>query len=510
MRSRMPWLALVASAILALGASSASAGIWTPVESGTVQDITAVDYRGPGQLRYATAGGQILANGVLQHSAPGFSFNDLAFNPSGTIGIAVGSNATLRRSVGGGAWTPILLANTYDHGCTPGGPYPATPITGELTAVAWADDATAYAVGTMEGVVLKTINGGANWVDESRKFNGTCLAGKDRTLHDVETVPGTSQVSFVDTSFGGRWLSTNGLATAATHQANSSVNCPTASNGAPRLAIDPANPSRQHAVARCSGSLNFGVSGDGGATFDLSRTYHFGSGSELTGLRGVDTLGGSTLAVGHGGAILVAPDGENAYFQRADGSDAATDWLSVAKADATRAAVGGRNGRLLVTSAADTIPMLPPPPAPPAPPAPPPPAPPAPPLPPRPTAPTTRPVLPGTRTASPTQTAKVGGGSVTVGGPKTCVRPGKAFTATLKWKRSKKKGSKLVKVTRTDFYIDKKRVKIDRKAPFRQRLTVKKLRPGTTHVLRARAFIKVKRGTGPKKSLRVKFSVCSS
>lgn len=509
MRIRIPWLALVTGATLALGASSASAGIWTPVDSGTVQDITAVDYRGPGQLRYATAGGQILANGVVQHNAPGIIFNDLAFNPSGTIGIAVGGNATLRRSAGGGAWSAILLAPTYNHSCTPGGPYPATPIVGDLTAVAWANDTTAYAVGTMEGVVLKTTNGGANWVDESRKFDGTCFAGKDRTLHDVETVPGTSQVSFVDTSFGGRWASGNGLASAATHQPNSSVSCPTASSGAPRLAIDPANPNRQHAVARCLGSLNFGFSSDGGTTFSLTRTYHFGSGSELTGLRGVDTQGGSTLAVGNGGAILVAPDGENAYFQRADGGDAATDWLAVAKADATRAAIGGRGGRLIVGDAADTIPSPPAPPTPPTPPTPPSP-PPTPPLPPRSPAPPIRPVPPGTKTPKPTQTAKVGGGTVTVGGPKTCVRPGQSFTATLKWKRSKKKGSKLVKVTRTDFYIDKKRVKIDRRAPFRQRLTVKKLQPGTTHVLRARAFIKVKRGKGPTKSLRVKFAVCSS
>lgn len=501
--------AVAVAAAAAFGvAPSASAGIWTPVGSGTAQDITAVDYRGPGQLRYATAGGQIFANGVLQHSAPGFSFHDLAYNPSGTIGIAVGSNATLRRSVGGGAWSAILLANTYDHGCTPGGPYGPTPVVGDLTAVAWADDTTAYAVGTMEGVVLKTTNGGANWVDESRKFNGTCFAGKDRTLHDVETVPGTSLVSFADTSFGGRWTSGNGLLTAAAHQPNSSVSCPTASNGAPRLAIDPASPNRQHAVARCAGSLNFGFSNDGGATFDLSRTYHFGSGSELSGLRDVDTAGGTTLAVGNGGAILVSPDGDNAYFQRADGADATNDWLAVDKADGNHAAVGGRAGRLIVSSTASAIPE------PPAPPPPGPPAPPAPPVPPAagpPTTPVPRAVPPGTKTAKPSQTASLpGGGSATVSGPKTCVRPGKSFTATLKWKRSKKKGSKLVKVTRTDFYIDKKRVKIDRRAPFRQKLTVKKLQPGTTHTLRARAFIKVKRGKGPTKSLRVTFAVCSS
>jgi hypothetical protein len=490
-------------------APAASAGIWAPVTSGTAQDITAVDYRGPGQLRYATAGGQILANGAVRHTEPAASFNDIAFNPSGTVGIAVGGiggSPVIRRSTSGESWAPYLGALvTRAHGCSAFGPGGTTPIVGALTSVSWASDSVAYAIGPMTSVVLKTTDGGVTWNDVGRQAGGVCRIGVGRVLHDVEAVPGTSLVSFIDTSFGGRWTSADGLGSAATHQPNSSVNCPTASNGAPRLAIDPANPNRQHAVALCTGSLNFGFSIDGGATFDLSRTYHFGSGAELSGLRDVDTAGATTLAVGNGGAILVSPDGNNAYFQRADGADAANDWLAVDKADGNQAAVGGRGGRLLVSSTASAIPDPPaPPPGPPAPPTPP-----APPAPPAATPPGV--VPPGTRTPKPTQTASLpGGGSATISGPTTCVRPGGSFTATLKWKRSKKKGSRLIKVRRTDFYIDRKRVKIDRRAPFRQKLTVKKLKPGTTHTLRARAFIKVKRGKGPTKSLRVKFAVCSS
>ena len=98
---------------------------------------------------------------------------------------------------------------------------------------------------------------------------------------------------------------------------------------------------------------------------------------------------------------------------------------------------------------------------------------------------------------------------MTLTGPRGCVRRGGTFVATLKWKRQKRKGNLFVKVRRTDFYIGTRRVKIDRRAPFRQTLRVRANSvPGSTVRLRARAFIKVKRGRSPKKSLFVTFRVC--
>lgn len=119
-------------------------------------------------------------------------------------------------------------------------------------------------------------------------------------------------------------------------------------------------------------------------------------------------------------------------------------------------------------------------------------------------------IPPGTANPRPTTTVTVAGGTVTLAGPKRCISPGGSFTATLSFKKQRRKGSKFVKVTRVDFYIDKKRVKIDRKAPFRQKLTVKNLAAGTKHTLKARATIKVRRGKSPKKSISTTFSVCSS
>jgi hypothetical protein len=93
--------------------------------------------------------------------------------------------------------------------------------------------------------------------------------------------------------------------------------------------------------------------------------------------------------------------------------------------------------------------------------------------------------------------------------PATCVRPGQKFRVRLTWARKKRKGNLFVKVRRSDFYIGSKRVKKDLKAPFTQVLTVTAgAVRGSTITLRARAFIKVKRGKSPTKSIRAKLKVC--
>ncbi|MEI2701217.1 MAG: hypothetical protein V9E83_02310 [Baekduia sp.] len=96
------------------------------------------------------------------------------------------------------------------------------------------------------------------------------------------------------------------------------------------------------------------------------------------------------------------------------------------------------------------------------------------------------------------------------GVPKECVNPGATFKVKLGWTRKKRKGNLFVKVRRTDFYIGSKRVKIDKKAPFAQTLTVTITAPrGSTQTVRARAYIKVRRGKSPTKSIRATFKVCA-
>jgi hypothetical protein len=371
-------------------------------------------------------------------------------------------------------------------------------------------------------------------------------------------------VWFVTDDFGERWLSTDGVASPGTHYNSTAANC---FSKRPRLAVDHDNPNRLFVTDRCEGNLQFGVSEDAGVNFDISPNFFAGDEHLLTGLNDVAIAGGSTLAVGNGGAILVTNNGRDVYFQRADNDNG--DWLATDKLDAANAVVVGKGGRIVETAQANTIPDVvapagtisgpttatagtpatftanladdaggsginpasiawsatgvpsatgnpvaltfpsagfytvrvdfkdnagnagsatlgvtvgaPPPPPPPAKPAP----------------------------TTLTKTVTSNGGSISFGVPRACVHPGQTFTVTLTFKKQKRKGNKFVKVTRTDFYIGAKRVKIDKQAPFRQTLRVTvKAKAGSTISLKARAYIKVKRGKSPKKSITSKIRVC--
>jgi hypothetical protein len=567
-------LALVAAGALAAIPATASAGIWTPTASGTTADITAIDYQAPDRLWYATAAGKIFKNGTQQLNAPTASFNDLAMNPSGTLGVAV-ANAGQLYHFNGATWSLIPLTNASYTDATPCnggvGPLPKTfTPTGNLTAVAWSSDTTAYVTSVDRGVVLKTTNGGASWTDASRRVDGSCFVdGSSSIVTDVKTLPGTDLVWFVDNGFGARHISSNGLASSTLRQGDSAVNCP---GKRPQLAIDTDNANRSFVVDRCEGSLVFGYSADAGTTYDLAPDYVNGNGDGLSGLNDVAIAGGSALAVGNGGAILVSNNGRDAYFQRADGGDATNDWLAVDKFDANHAAVGGRGGRLLLSSTASATPdvvapdgtvsgpvavtagvpavftanvadnaggsgidpagfawsatgvpaatgnpatltfpsagyysvkvdfrdlagnaatasisvVVNAPPVVKAPPAV---------IPPKPVK---------------TTSASVPGAKISFGVPNTCVKAGSTFKVTLTWKKQKRKGNKFVKVRRADFYIGSKRMKIDKKAPFTQTLTVKAgTKPGSTVTVKARAFVKVTKGKSPTKSISSKIKVCS-
>ncbi len=571
-RHQLIRLAAVAAGALAIVPATASAGIWTPTVSNTAENITAVDYQAPDRLWYATAAGKIFKNGTQQFSAPGVSFNDLAMNPSGTAGVAVANGGKLYR-FNGATWTLVSLANTSYTDPTPcnGTESPAltknlTP-TGNLTAAAWSSDSTAYVTSSDRGIVLKTANGGASWTDASRQSDGECFVDpSSATVTDVKTIPGSDVVWFVDTNFGARSISSNALASSTLREADSSVNCP---DHRPQLALDTDNPNRSFVTDRCDGSLAFGFSEDGGATYLLGQDYIAGNGDSLTGLNDVAIAGGSALAVGNGGAILVSNNGRAAYFQRADGGDATNDWLAVDKFDANHAAIGGRGGRLLLSDAAATTPDVI-----------------------APAGTVSGPVTvtagtPATYTAnvadnaggsgidpasfvwtstgvptatgnpatltfpsagyysikvdfkdlagnagsasisvivnapvavkapppvSPikTTTASVPGAKISFGVPNSCVKAGSTFKVTLTWKKQKRKGNKFVKVRRADFYIGSKRVKIDKKAPFTQTLTVKAgTKAGSTVTVKARAYVKVTKGKSPTKSISSKIKVCS-
>src|SRR6478609_4104185 len=71
------WAAVLAGAVLA--PSSAHAGIWTPIASGTTEQINAVDYQSPTRFWYATT------NGTIGHRKPDGTFGTGAGPAVGVI-----------------------------------------------------------------------------------------------------------------------------------------------------------------------------------------------------------------------------------------------------------------------------------------------------------------------------------------------------------------------------------------------------------------------------------------
>jgi hypothetical protein len=65
-------------------------------------------------------------------------------------------------------------------------------------------------------------------------------------------------------------------------------------------------------------------------------------------------------------------------------------------------------------------------------------------------------------------------------------------------------------VRRADFYLGTRRLRIDTTAPYVHTYDVRVTQPpGSTLSLRARAFIKVRHGKEPKKSIFAKVKVCA-
>jgi len=385
---------------------------------------------------------------------------------------------------------------------------------------------------------------------------------------DVFFAPTNPDVGYFCTTFFGEvFLTTNNLTSSGAKQ---TADCGNGTAKDRRIAGDSSSPSRMWAVSPGGeGTSYMHHTEDGWASaesFQIANDTAHAVGTPYD----VAAAGTTVVAVGDGGLILNSADGRSFFHVPADGSIATTGWRSVGLASPTQAAIGGTGGTLAVSTQANSTPDIVAPagtisgpttvtagtpatytanvadnaggsginpgsfvwtatglptatgnpvtvtfpssgyyslkvaftdnagnpasatigvsvtaPAPP-------------------------PFPAGTFTPGYTKTSTIPGGTITLSGPRTCVPVGKTFTATLSFKRSRKKGAKKVKITRVDFYIDKKRVKIDRKAPFKQRLSARSYVAGSLHTLKGRAYIKVRKGKKvPKKSVSAKFRVCS-
>jgi hypothetical protein len=211
---------LGACAAMLMMAGSAGAVTWRQANTGTAEPITAIEYRSPQQLWFATGAGNIFARQpdgafAVQGSFPGRQFFDIAFRPSGDVGLAGADSGQLFRFAGG-AWAPVSLANaSIDQDCpdTPQPPYSRVTPTANIVAVAWSSDTVAWAATATRGQVLKSVDAGATWTDVSRQADGTCRVSAP--ISDIAPIPGSANdVYFVSTA-SGLWRTIDGLASPA-------------------------------------------------------------------------------------------------------------------------------------------------------------------------------------------------------------------------------------------------------------------------------------------------------
>jgi hypothetical protein len=115
----------VAALLLPAGVARAQSSLWAQVDSGTGNAVTAVDHQSDERFWYATAKGEIFrrVGGLpqLQVTDPNNTrFNDIAMQPGGNVGIAVGDSGIVYRTTDGGTWNIVSGLQTLDHDCVSG------------------------------------------------------------------------------------------------------------------------------------------------------------------------------------------------------------------------------------------------------------------------------------------------------------------------------------------------------------------------------------------------------
>jgi Photosynthesis system II assembly factor YCF48 len=358
----------VLCALLAFTATAQAATIWTPMNSGTTSTISSIVYQSPTRFWYATTGGTIAFwNGSAFVAGtgitPGENFTDLAFQPGGSVGYAITTNGHVWRSTDAGvSWTQ-LAAPTTRSDCSG---LSVAQIETELNAVQWANPTTVFLMGN-NSTILRSSNADAatptfTEINKVVAADGNCAIqqeGFSENFTDATFLAANPQAAFfVAQDFGRLYQSSNALIVGAS---GTKVNGDTVNSftGNPRIARDAGNPNRLWIVDHEAGGSGCGVlclqvSTDGGTSASAAA---FPNRPSVTGgLYDISSQGGVEVAAGSGGEIFTSVDGTNFYHQPAGGTLATENWRAEAAYDAAHAAVGGENGALAITAAANTIP----------------------------------------------------------------------------------------------------------------------------------------------------------
>jgi hypothetical protein len=386
-------LAAVALASAA-SAAPASAGIWTEIPSATTQSITAIEYQSATRFWFTTSSGAVYTrqpNGTFSRTrAPGgVPLNDIEFQAGGRIGLAVGAAGLVLRSTDAGAtWTTVTFITASR---AEGTQFPQCNVTqplGDANAVRFAGNGRAWILAGGSQIVrsqpanASEVGALGTWTDANRDTKGTADPDDDTCRIQLEYstgfadaffLPDNPDVGFIIAGYNSQpFYTTNNLAGIAARKPATAGN----SGGLARvLAADPEDPNRLWSVLpEPYGRSTTGRTRDG---FQTSEPWIIGNESvrqfPQTGPADVDYAGGTVLSAAGDGTILNSIDGEKFFYNLADGALQTQHWNAVGLASGSDGAVGGDDGKLVITTQANTIPTpaAPPPPPPPGPPAPP-------------------------------------------------------------------------------------------------------------------------------------------
>jgi hypothetical protein len=368
---------LLAGALCAVGlggfAGPAHAGIWTEIPSGTGAEITAIEYQSDTRFWFTTSSGEIwkrkadLSGFENVRPANFVPLTDIEFQAGGEIGFAVGNGGTVLRSTNGGtSWSSVNTpAQKIPVSATGAGKCESSVDLGDVNFVRFAGNGRVWIgaqdrqIATSQPPVASNVGALGTWKDANRKV--PLVPGNNCWIDQAEGFADMFVTANPDVFYIGI-----GVYDEAVYSSNNLTGTPQTkpaeiANGfvvSGSMAGDPANPNRIWAVS--------------GAPYGISTTHYTEDGYLTShwfnvvnesshefpnyGAYDIDYAGGTVLSAGNAGNILHSTNGRDFFWNGADGALATQDWRSVALASATQGAVGGLNGKLVITTAANATP----------------------------------------------------------------------------------------------------------------------------------------------------------
>jgi len=391
MLARSIRLALLLSVLALVPAAAANAAsLWTPITTGTSDNITAISTPTAGELVFTTSDGHIYylnSGGTFTQAtlSPTTTedFNSVAMSQDGTNGVAVGNDGTIYYSSDSGEqWTAVTpKPQDYTSGDCTGWSNKGT-LTDALYSVKYvpgtAPPYTVYITGNNSDILRATDDGGAGqptfteinksstpFANPANTEYPYCLAdsggGGGQAFTDTAWINSTTGY-LLSNSFGDYFGTTDGLTDTAGGttevSADGSLNGQTQPPGN-KLALDLSNPS--DAWDAGSGGFTEGIeyTTDGGIDWN---TATYANANESNTLNDIASEGTTVVAVGDNGDIWNSSDGVNFNDQVAAAPNSTTDWNAVAMVPGTTTAyVGGNNGAMVATARANEPPDMTPP-----------------------------------------------------------------------------------------------------------------------------------------------------